>query len=307
MKKLLAVLLVGVLAVMFSACDKGANKIEKNDSSNVELSNQTVQLETEENHQENQDTQKDKSEESVVNSNAEPQKEDEKPAESVSQKEEQTVSETESKVNESKEENPSKEDEKTDSNPSKSQESTSSTVSVNKNVSSEKTVVSEKTESSEPKDKISKEKAKSIAFSDADVKEKDVRDLEIDFDKERKSTKYEISFKANGKEYEYDIDVYSGKILHKKSEKDDDYVASTPSKEQTTSKDTQQISKDKAKSIALTDADVKESSVREFEIELDRENKNFVYEIEFKSGNTEYKYEINAQNGKIIDKEIERD
>ena len=65
------------------------------------------------------------------------------------------------------------------------------------------------------------------------------------------------------------------------------------------------ISKEKAKSIALNDAGLKESKVRQLEVELDREDNK--YEVDFEYNGKEYSYEINATTGKIIDKEVERD
>jgi uncharacterized membrane protein YkoI len=65
------------------------------------------------------------------------------------------------------------------------------------------------------------------------------------------------------------------------------------------------ISKEKAKSIALNDAGLKESKVRQLEVEFDREDNK--YEVDFEYNGKEYSYEINATTGKIIDKEVERD
>lgn len=201
---------------------------------------------------------------------------------------------TESKVEETKSDTAST----TSSKPKKSDESNAS--------SSKNTLSSSAKSETDKKEKNSKEKAKKIAFSDAGVNEADVYGLEIDLDREKNATKYEVDFKANGKEYEYDIDVYSGKILLKKVEKDDDYVASS-SKKPTTDTKNELISKADAKSEALLDAGVKESDIRDYEIELDNENKTKVYEIEFNALKTEYKYEIDAQNGKILHKEIDKD
>lgn len=65
------------------------------------------------------------------------------------------------------------------------------------------------------------------------------------------------------------------------------------------------ISRDKAKSIALNDAGLKESKVKQLEVELDKEDNK--YEVDFEYNGKEYSYEINATTGKIIDKEVERD
>ena len=68
---------------------------------------------------------------------------------------------------------------------------------------------------------IGKEKAKSIAFKDAKVKESDVKDLSVEFDKDDGIYHYEIEFKYNKKEYTYDINAKTGKIIDKEVERDD--------------------------------------------------------------------------------------
>ncbi len=73
----------------------------------------------------------------------------------------------------------------------------------------------------------------------------------------------------------------------------------------TTKKDLN-ISKDKAKEIALGHAGLIETDIRHYRSELDRERKAIVYEIEFDSGKYEYEYEINADTGKVIKAEKEK-
>ena len=68
--------------------------------------------------------------------------------------------------------------------------------------------------------KITEDKTKEIAFSDAGVTEDKVYGLETDIDLEGNRRYYEIDFKADGYEYEYDIDAESGKILKKEKERD---------------------------------------------------------------------------------------
>lgn len=65
------------------------------------------------------------------------------------------------------------------------------------------------------------------------------------------------------------------------------------------------ISASEAVSIALNNAKLKKSQVRELEYELDKENGVKVYEVDFKYGKYEYSYEINASSGKILHKEKE--
>ena len=65
------------------------------------------------------------------------------------------------------------------------------------------------------------------------------------------------------------------------------------------------IGKDKAKSIAFDKAGVKESNVRELEVEFDSDDGIFVYEVSFDYGKKEYEYDINAKTGKIVESQVE--
>ncbi len=67
---------------------------------------------------------------------------------------------------------------------------------------------------------ITLEKSKKIAFDDAGVREEDVSRLNTDVDREGSRRYYEIDFKADGFEYDYEIDADSGKILKKEKERD---------------------------------------------------------------------------------------
>ncbi len=66
--------------------------------------------------------------------------------------------------------------------------------------------------------KITKEKAKEIALKQANLKETDITDYEIDLDNEDGKLVYEISFESNGKEYDYDVDANTGSISNSKNE-----------------------------------------------------------------------------------------
>ena len=67
------------------------------------------------------------------------------------------------------------------------------------------------------------------------------------------------------------------------------------------------ISKEQAKTTALTAAGVAEADAREMEIEFDCEDGIIVYEVEFKSAGREYEYEVDASTGKIFTEESEAD
>lgn len=173
---------------------------------------------------------------------------------------------------------------------------------------------------------IGEEQAKAIAFKDANVKESNVRELDVEFDADDGRLVYEVEFEVSGKEYEYDIHATTGEIIYRHTEKDDDYVSSDsvnsiPSnntssdtnttkkttKKTTTKKKTSYIGESKAKSIAFKNAGVSESEVSQLKVELDKDDGVVSYEIEFNVGRTEYSYDINATTGKIIEKDIDRD
>lgn len=59
------------------------------------------------------------------------------------------------------------------------------------------------------------------------------------------------------------------------------------------------ISRDKAKQIALEHAKFKESDIKNYHIELDKDNGHLEYDIEFNYNGAEYDYEIDAKTGEI--------
>ena len=67
------------------------------------------------------------------------------------------------------------------------------------------------------------------------------------------------------------------------------------------------ISEEKAKSIALEHAGLKESEVKFLHVELDYDDGVLRYEVDFRQGNYEYDYDIDANTGKILsyDKDID--
>ena len=67
---------------------------------------------------------------------------------------------------------------------------------------------------------IGRDKAVTTALSNAGVAKNNVRDLDVELEKERGMTFYEVSFDVGNMEYEYDIDAYTGKILFSKAERD---------------------------------------------------------------------------------------
>ena len=68
---------------------------------------------------------------------------------------------------------------------------------------------------------ISKAEAKKKALSHAGVKEADIREYEIELDREGSIVEYDIEFKSGRYEYSYEINAESGKIIKSEKEIDD--------------------------------------------------------------------------------------
>ncbi len=66
----------------------------------------------------------------------------------------------------------------------------------------------------------------------------------------------------------------------------------------------QYISRDEALNIALKNASVSKSQIKELEIDYDMENGVLTYDIEFKYNQNEYEYEVSAAKG-IVEREVE--
>lgn len=67
-------------------------------------------------------------------------------------------------------------------------------------------------------EQLTEEEAKNIALTHAELTEDAVTDLRIELDRE--DNDYEIEFRADGYEYDYEIDIFTGDVL--KAEKDRD-------------------------------------------------------------------------------------
>ena len=70
---------------------------------------------------------------------------------------------------------------------------------------------------------IGAKKAKSIALKDAGFKEKQCRyvDVELDLDPDDGPAHYDVDFKVDSREFEYDINAVTGEIMSHEVEVDD--------------------------------------------------------------------------------------
>lgn len=150
--------------------------------------------------------------------------------------------------------------------------------------------------------------AVAAALAHAGLKQEDVAALRTDYDYDDGIYEYEVNFWFDGYEYEYDIKAETLEIIRfeKEPEKQPAQITAT-SKEQTDRKETEKISRDKAKSIALKHAGISESIAKRLEVEYDRDDGVYKYEVTFDYNGYEYDYDINAETGKIISYDKEWD
>lgn len=116
---------------------------------------------------------------------------------------------------------------------------------------------------------------------------------------------YEVELYTSYGEFDYDVDAWTGEVL-----KGPANVADTvPSGGAAPAGDAAGggITADKAKSIALTDAGVSESSALGLRVKQDWDDGTALYEVEFRAGGAEYEYDIRLSDGAILKSERDED
>lgn len=149
---------------------------------------------------------------------------------------------------------------------------------------------------------IGVEKAKAIALRDAGLKAKNVGFVRASLDTDDGKKVYDVEFYSNGKEYDYEIDAATGKILEKDTDIEN-YVAKAKNTNTSSSASKGGIGSEKAKAIALKNAGLKASNVAFVKAQLDNDDGRQIYDVEFYSNGVEYDYEIDAASGKILEKD----
>ena len=169
------------------------------------------------------------------------------------------------------------------------------------------------------KNAIGADAAVNFALVDAGVLPEQARVDRVDFEYEHGRFVYEIEFVAEGVDYEYTIQAYTGEVLEKETEPVEGYVApekETPAEESSSAPEepveessapepqpVSYISVEQAKQTALADAGL--SSATFTKAKLEKDDGRVIYEIDFYAGNKEYEYDIDAFSGAILDRDIE--
>ena len=155
---------------------------------------------------------------------------------------------------------------------------------------------------------IGEQQALDKALADAGLTEADITLLEISLDTDDMLRLYEIEFYTATAEYDYDVDAVSGTVcgtsIEYFAENETVRPGQQPASPETVAS-AQGISREKARSIALSDASLSAADVTFTKTKLDREDGMLVYEIEFVTAAAEYEYEIDAVTGAIRERSIE--
>ena len=82
------------------------------------------------------------------------------------------------------------------------------------------TTPSSSSSTSSSSSQLTKNEARDIALKHAGVKASEVRDLEVELDRDDGTLHYDVDFEKDGYEYDYEIDAATGKILKSRKERD---------------------------------------------------------------------------------------
>lgn len=151
---------------------------------------------------------------------------------------------------------------------------------------------------------IGRDAAAYAAQKYAGLLEADAVTWDVDPELDETPAHYEVELKTAFGEFDYEIGAYDGEML--KGIPDLLRIAAT---EETFEAMTTAgyISADKAKSIALEHAGIKEADALGLRVKQDLEDGMPVYEVEFRASGTEYEYELLALDGAILKAERDKD
>lgn len=152
-------------------------------------------------------------------------------------------------------------------------------------------------------------KAKEIALQHAGVSAADTF-IRAELGEDDGVPEYEIEFRKDNIEYEYEIHAKTGAILSAEKDREGMAINNTPTNttpSTTPSGSAELIDAEKAKEIALNHAGIAAADAAFLKAELDYDDGTPAYDIEFRNGLMEYEYEINAETGAILKAEKDID
>lgn len=164
------------------------------------------------------------------------------------------------------------------------------TNSGSNNSTSSNNTGSSNSNTSNNKTQLTKDEALNYALKHAGVSRNDIKIKEIELDRDDGRLIYEIEFYTSNREYDYDIDAYTGKVLEMDYDIDGFDIPQSNN----------DIGMAKAKEIALKQ--VPGANQNHFtDSERDYDDGKIKYEFEIIYNGYEYDIEIDGTNGTVID------
>ena len=117
---------------------------------------------------------------------------------------------------------------------------------------------------------------------------------------------YEVEFGHDGRDYEYEVNVFTGVIESWKSDRVDRDEPTAAAVTQQVQDISNLVNVEQAKASALAHAGYKESDTKGLTAKLELENNRLVYDIEFRAEGYEYDYKVDASTGLVVMLEKER-
>ncbi|MBR2404731.1 MAG: PepSY domain-containing protein [Clostridia bacterium] len=142
-----------------------------------------------------------------------------------------------------------------------------------------------------------------IALNDAGVLAQQAKAVDVDFDFGLRGTVYEVEFYSQRQKYNYVIDS-DGTILNASALSEEGSTAqqSKDSSSQSAphNETLSDITEQHAKQLVLSQANIAEDQIYDYDCEIDSFAAVKVYEIEFGHNGYEYTYYVNTANGAIV-------
>ena len=140
--------------------------------------------------------------------------------------------------------------------------------------------------SAAPAKVITQSKVKSIVRKSApDLKNSK---LSIDLETDNGVVVYEVEGKTKTREYEFEVDAYTGKIIERDWES------------RSKSKGKKKLTKAEARKVVDKNVTARKNQ-KNYKVEVDYDDNVKIYEIEFKTGSRKYEVEVNATTGKLCE------
>ena len=139
----------------------------------------------------------------------------------------------------------------------------------------------------------------------------DFEDLEVWYPVYRcREEGWQVDFAAEGTEYMYLVDLFSGEIVGFKTVRAaESYSGKVPTDvfdsmvPDDIAESADYISAEEAARAAISHAGVRSSLVEDVTTELQRQGSSVWYEVDFKAGSTSYSYRVSAADGAILQHE----